>query len=92
MRKYDALKAKYEPSVAVLSSVDQMSEADHRLKQANERMKEVLSRGAAALDGIKSELDGSIYTLEDDEFETVYYVRDILQQALAECEKIESGE
>jgi len=40
------------------------------------------------LDGIKYELEASIYTLEDDEFETVFFVRDCAIEALA---KIRGG-
>lgn len=37
------------------------------------------------LNGIKSELSASVYTVEDDEFETIYFVRDMLDKALKDA-------
>ena len=34
------------------------------------------------LDKIKFELYASVYTLEDDEFEKTFFIRDVAQQAL----------
>jgi hypothetical protein len=45
-------------------------------------LRALIANAADQLDGIKYELSASVYTLEDDEFETVFHVRDILQCAL----------
>jgi hypothetical protein len=42
-----------------------------------------MRRGSRWLDGIKYDLEASVYTLTDDEFETVFSTRDDLDLALA---------
>jgi hypothetical protein len=49
----------------------------------NVTMREAINTSIKALDGIKSELSASVYTVEDDEFETIYFVRGMLLAALA---------
>ena len=45
---------------------------------------EALEKNSKLLDGIKSELNASVYTLTDDEFEMVYHVRDLSDIVIAE--------
>ncbi len=51
-----------------------------------ESLRQAIREAAKLLDGIKFELSASVYTLEDDEFETVFFVRDVLT-AVLEVEK-----
>ena len=52
------------------------------LKQIVEVCKEALKTSERVLDKIKFELYASVYTLEDDEFEKTFFIRDVAQQAL----------
>ena len=45
-----------------------------------------IKQTAALLDGIKYELYASVYTLVDDEFETTFWCRDILLEAVQDAE------
>lgn len=58
-------------------------EKNKELEEQNKILREELSSAARRLDGIKFDLYASVYTLTDDEFETVFSVRDSIQQALA---------
>ena len=66
------------------SSREQFGPSAYRMVEEHMRFKEVIQKSAKALDSIKFELNQSVYTLEDDQFETTFYVRDILQEALSD--------
>lgn len=64
---------------------------DYEYTKSAERekvMREALWRAEKLLDGIIYELECSVYTLTDDEFGTVFFVRDICQEALARAGKL----
>lgn len=65
-----------------------------KLIKMNEVLLEACKFSEKALDAIKYDLNAGVYTLEDDEFETVFTVRDNAHRALQECEEMikESGE
>lgn len=52
------------------------------LQAENAKLKETMRIASRWLDNIKYDLEASVYTLEDDEFETVFAARDILDEAL----------
>lgn len=45
--------------------------------------RQALEENSKRLDAIKYELEASVYTLTDDEFGTVFFVRDMLDNTLA---------
>jgi hypothetical protein len=47
-------------------------------RKARELAAEIADLNAKRLDGIKYDLEASVYTLTDDEFETTFFVRDCL--------------
>lgn len=57
------------------------------LAECLQKAVELLKLSSRRLDGIKSELYASVYTVTDDEFETIYSVRDQIDLALAEINK-----
>jgi len=56
---------------------------DHLDNSALKLAIKVLDLTSRTLNGIKSDLEASVYTLTDDEFEKVYFVRDKADEALA---------
>ena len=56
------------------------------MKQSEPSIKKELKRLEHLLDTIKFDLSASVYTLEDDEFETVFYVRDRIHEIIKELE------
>lgn len=74
-------------SEVLLSDVEFISSAptiQAKMERALEIALEALQLARRQLDNIKYELYGSVYTLEDDEFETTFFVRDCAEKALAE--------
>lgn len=79
IRTHGAKKARTEERVKLI-----IEERD-QLQEENARMKAVVDAaraGSHLLNNIKFDLDCSVYTLTDDEFETTFYVRDLLDLAL----------
>lgn len=53
-----------------------------------EKLDKLMKACSGDLDGIKYELEASVYTLTDYEYGTVFFVRDQLDRALAEFDKL----
>lgn len=80
-----------------LQLVERPKKKIEELEAENKKFRGELKRASSVLDGIKYSLCASVYTLTDDEFEKVFYVRDQIDIALATSktlyEKVsESGE
>jgi len=69
--------------------IDNLNQAEFRIgvyKDHIKKLEHTIEQAAALLDDIKYDLNASVYTLEDDEFATVFYVRDLLQAMLPKKE------
>lgn len=62
----------------VLSLLDEVE----RLRGDCETLRLTMAGSSKCLDGIKYDLEASVYTLEDDEFEKVFFVRDTIDEIL----------
>ena len=70
---------------------DTYQDLKNKNTQTNEALKiaiEALEKTSKLLNGIKSECEASVYTVTDDEFDTVYFVRDWADRTLEEIQKI----
>ena len=82
-RKDDAIGVKEEIGMYVnLEQYELLEKQNSRLKAQLEIAVEALKTSERVLDKIKFELYASVYTLEDDEFEKTFFIRDVAQQAL----------
>lgn len=84
MSRIDEIKVNLENIASdCFDSYDYHTDVSYLLAKI-QRYEKLLKDSSAALNSIKSELNASVYTVTDDEFGIIYYVRDMIDLALKE--------